>query len=342
MSFRYRQRPMSPSQELIERRRHEIARAASTAFASKGYHATGVADIATELGIGHGTFYRYFENKRDILDFVIGEVLARIGGALASEDPSAAASIEEYRQQAERIGGALFDVFIEDPELAQLFFVEAVGVDRESAEKVFGAQELMAATGAQYLTERDRPRLPPRRPRRDDDRARDQRDDLRLHDGGDAGARSRCGPRPLGRGDRARDVRRDPAAMTHVRCLIVGAGFSGIGMAVALRDEGMDDFLVIEKASAPGGTWRENTYPGCACDVPSAISYSFSYEPNPDWSHVYAHQPEIEADLKPDGRAPRARRLDQLRHRSRRAPNGTSPTPSGGSRRTRVRTPPTH
>ena len=151
MSFRYRQRPMSPSQELIERRRHEIARAASTAFASKGYHATGVADIATELGIGHGTFYRYFENKRDILDFVIGEVLARIGGALASEDPSAAASIEEYREQAERIGGALFDVFIEDPELAQLFFVEAVGVDRESAEKVFGAQELMAATGAQYL-----------------------------------------------------------------------------------------------------------------------------------------------------------------------------------------------
>ena len=84
--------------------------------------------------------------------------------------------------------------------------------------------------------------------------------------------------------------------MTHVRCLIVGAGFSGIGMAVALRDEGMDDFLVIEKASAPGGTWRENTYPGCACDVPSSL-YSFSFEPNPDWSHVYAQQPEIEAYL---------------------------------------------
>ena len=84
--------------------------------------------------------------------------------------------------------------------------------------------------------------------------------------------------------------------MTHVRTLIVGAGFSGIGMAVALRDAGMDDFVVLEKAAAPGGTWRENTYPGCACDVPSAV-YSFSFEPNPDWSHVYAHQPEIEAYL---------------------------------------------
>lgn len=142
---------MTPSAELIERRRHEIARAASTAFARDGYHSTGIADIATELGIGHGTFYRYFENKRDILDYVIGSTLARIGGALSSEDPSRATTLEEYRAQANRIGGALFDVFLDDRELAQLFFVEALAADRELTDRVFYAHELMAASGAQYL-----------------------------------------------------------------------------------------------------------------------------------------------------------------------------------------------
>lgn len=142
---------MSPSEELVERRRHEIARAASTAFATRGYQATGVADIAAELGIGHGTFYRYFENKRDILDYVIGDTLSRIGAALASEDPHEPDTLEEYRAQSRRIGAALFDVFIADPELAQLFFVEALAADRELTERVFDAHELMAATGAQYL-----------------------------------------------------------------------------------------------------------------------------------------------------------------------------------------------
>lgn len=142
---------MTPSLDLIERRRHEIARAASAAFARSGYQATGIADIATELGIGHGTFYRYFENKRDILDYVIGSTLERIGGALAGEDPRLATDIEAYRAQARRIGVSLFDVFLEDRELAQLFFVEALAADREMAERVFDAHELMAASGAQYL-----------------------------------------------------------------------------------------------------------------------------------------------------------------------------------------------
>jgi cation diffusion facilitator CzcD-associated flavoprotein CzcO len=74
--------------------------------------------------------------------------------------------------------------------------------------------------------------------------------------------------------------------------LIVGAGFSGLGMAIALLREGERNFVVLEKADAIGGTWRDNTYPGCACDVPSHL-YSFSFEQNPRWSRLFAPQQEI-------------------------------------------------
>jgi cation diffusion facilitator CzcD-associated flavoprotein CzcO len=83
----------------------------------------------------------------------------------------------------------------------------------------------------------------------------------------------------------------------HVRVCVIGAGFAGIGMAKRLRDEGIDDFVVLERADAVGGTWRDNTYPGCACDVPSHL-YSFSFAPNPEWSHLFSRQPEIRAYLE--------------------------------------------
>jgi cation diffusion facilitator CzcD-associated flavoprotein CzcO len=79
--------------------------------------------------------------------------------------------------------------------------------------------------------------------------------------------------------------------------LIVGTGFAGLGMAIKLREAGIDNFAVIEKAGSVAGTWRENTYPGCACDVPSHM-YSFSFEPNPDWTQMYAPQREIRAYLE--------------------------------------------
>jgi cation diffusion facilitator CzcD-associated flavoprotein CzcO len=78
----------------------------------------------------------------------------------------------------------------------------------------------------------------------------------------------------------------------HHRIAIVGSGFSGLGMAVRLKQEGIHDFAVLERAQDLGGTWRDNTYPGCACDVPSNL-YSFSFAPNPDWSHTFSPQPEI-------------------------------------------------
>jgi cation diffusion facilitator CzcD-associated flavoprotein CzcO len=76
------------------------------------------------------------------------------------------------------------------------------------------------------------------------------------------------------------------------RVAIIGAGFSGLGMAIRLKQEGIHDFVVLERADDVGGTWRDNSYPGCACDVPSHL-YSFSFAPNPNWSHIFARQAEI-------------------------------------------------
>ncbi|TDC78605.1 NAD(P)/FAD-dependent oxidoreductase [Actinomadura sp. 7K507] len=73
---------------------------------------------------------------------------------------------------------------------------------------------------------------------------------------------------------------------------IVGSGFSGIGLAIGLRRAGFTDITIYEKAAGLGGVWRDNTYPGAACDAPSHL-YSYSFEPKPDWSRRFAEQPEI-------------------------------------------------
>ncbi len=85
--------------------------------------------------------------------------------------------------------------------------------------------------------------------------------------------------------------------MTRVEVAIVGAGFAGIGMAMALRRAGREDFVVLERAASVGGTWRDNTYPGVACDVPSHL-YGFAAHPNPSWSGTYAKGAEIHSYLE--------------------------------------------
>lgn len=74
--------------------------------------------------------------------------------------------------------------------------------------------------------------------------------------------------------------------------IVVGAGISGIAAAYQMNQVGYHDYVVLEKASRVGGTWRDNNYPGCGCDVPSAL-YSFSFSPSHKWSHLFAKQPEI-------------------------------------------------
>lgn len=82
-----------------------------------------------------------------------------------------------------------------------------------------------------------------------------------------------------------------------VTIAIVGTGFSGLGTAIRLRQAGRTDFCVLERADDVGGTWRDNTYPGAACDVPSRL-YSFSFRLNPDWTRTYSPQPEIQSYLR--------------------------------------------
>ena len=81
-----------------------------------------------------------------------------------------------------------------------------------------------------------------------------------------------------------------------MRAAVIGAGFAGIGMSVRLAQAGIEH-LVFERAAALGGTWRDNHYPGCACDVPTPL-YSFSFALNPEWSRLYAPQAEILAYLE--------------------------------------------
>jgi cation diffusion facilitator CzcD-associated flavoprotein CzcO len=76
------------------------------------------------------------------------------------------------------------------------------------------------------------------------------------------------------------------------RIVVIGAGFGGIGLGIKLKAAGLDDFVILEKSDSVGGVWRENRYPGAACDVPSHL-YSFSFEPRADWPRKYAGQADI-------------------------------------------------
>ena len=81
---------------------------------------------------------------------------------------------------------------------------------------------------------------------------------------------------------------REPSA------IIIGAGMTGICLAIKLKAAGIRNLTLLEKADSVGGTWRENTYPGVACDVPSH-AYTYSFAPNPDWSSFFAPGSEIKA-----------------------------------------------
>src|SRR5687768_12206540 len=98
-------------EDLVSRRRREVLVASAKVFAEKGYHAAAIADIAAELGWGHGTFYRYFKNKLDIFKHVVSEVLAKVHESIAGEDPSSTNSLGEYKAQVARIAAALFELF---------------------------------------------------------------------------------------------------------------------------------------------------------------------------------------------------------------------------------------
>jgi cation diffusion facilitator CzcD-associated flavoprotein CzcO len=106
----------------------------------------------------------------------------------------------------------------------------------------------------------------------------------------DAATTTKHPPRPAARSDR------DEVAQ-QADVLVIGTGFAGLGTATRLKRQGQHSFVILERADDVGGTWRDNTYPGVACDVPSHL-YSFSFRPNPNWSRLFAPGAEIHAYLR--------------------------------------------
>jgi AcrR family transcriptional regulator len=133
--------------------RREIIDAAFDCFAEQGYHATGIADIAARLGIGHGTFYRYFENKRDIVEHVIDDLIERILGALTDENaPEAVNTLEDYRVQSARISERLDQILAEDPRVPRMLFLDAPGIDKAMAQRVLDFYGMANGLTSAYLS----------------------------------------------------------------------------------------------------------------------------------------------------------------------------------------------
>jgi AcrR family transcriptional regulator len=137
--------------DLVNRRRDEIISAAIKVFSEKGYHAARIEDIAAELGIGHGTFYRYFKNKRDIFEHATESVVASITEVVAEESPTAADSLEEYREQLYRIGEDPFRLFMENPYMPRILFYETFGLGEEMRLKVDEIFQIFGRYTEQYL-----------------------------------------------------------------------------------------------------------------------------------------------------------------------------------------------
>ncbi len=132
--------------------RADIIQAAFTEFSERGYHQTAIADIAKRLGIGHGTFYRHFENKRDILEHVINEVTSKIIAAMSAENaPTAAGSLADYREQTARIARRLTEILTENPATARMVLFEATSIDPDMNRRVLDLMDWAGKLTAAYM-----------------------------------------------------------------------------------------------------------------------------------------------------------------------------------------------
>lgn len=149
MSFRMVEASITDAK--MTQRRGEILDAALKIFAEKGYRDAGIADIAAELKLGHGTFYRYFKNKRDIFQSVVVQVSERLAAALAAERPDAATTLHDYRAQVRRWGYRLLEVIQNDPRIARIILQEALAVDEAMRESVNRMWDFCAGLTEAYL-----------------------------------------------------------------------------------------------------------------------------------------------------------------------------------------------
>ncbi|TGN00811.1 TetR/AcrR family transcriptional regulator [Leptospira yasudae] len=138
-------------EDKIQARREEILDAALDIFSVKGYHAAGIADIAGKLDIGHGTCYRYFKNKLDILHALLDRVQNGLSEVISRQSPDKSNSLEEYRSQIGEIGVGLFELFGKDTRIGQVFFFETQGIDETVTVKTRKIFELSARVTELYL-----------------------------------------------------------------------------------------------------------------------------------------------------------------------------------------------
>ncbi len=131
-----RTKPPSPIANRVEARREQILEAALDVFSEKGYHEAGIADIAGKLNIGHGTCYRYFKNKLDILHALVDRILIGLLEVVRKESPEKSNNLQEYRNQIGSIGLELFQLFSRDPRQAKIVFFEAMALDESIKRKV--------------------------------------------------------------------------------------------------------------------------------------------------------------------------------------------------------------
>lgn len=132
--------------------RADIIQTAFEEFSAKGYHQTAISDIAKRLGIGHGTFYRHFQNKRDILEHVIDDVTTKVIQVLSEENaPNASATLEDYRGQISRIAERLIPILIENPGIARLMLFEATSIDPEMTQRLMTILDWVGRLIASYM-----------------------------------------------------------------------------------------------------------------------------------------------------------------------------------------------
>jgi len=137
--------------DITDIRRREILDAAYKVFSEKGYHNAGMADIAAEMNVGHGTIYRYFDNKLDVASSVIEDLIVKISEVVTADPPEQVTTLEEYRDCLEHIGENFFGLLEDNPELHQWLFFEALCIDESVTEKINAAFTLFAAYTEMYL-----------------------------------------------------------------------------------------------------------------------------------------------------------------------------------------------
>ncbi len=143
--------PRLSAADLTEQRRDEIYHAAVKVFAEHGYRDASIAQIAAEMGAGHGTIYRYFKNKRAIVEYVIQQAVLQLTPVVEAEPPGAATTLAEYRDQVGRIGRSLFETFIANSDLGHVLFFVVGEVDSELREQVAKMFDFFTVATEQYL-----------------------------------------------------------------------------------------------------------------------------------------------------------------------------------------------